>query len=126
PARDRRPHPPSAREARAAAGPSAAHHHRPRDGLSLPRAMRSALGLRPRLLAALLATSAVTLVAAALTLLPPLRDRLRDQSVHNTRRATSAQLAGFESALRRHDCDELARLLGQLAQQTGANVYLVD
>ena len=38
-------------------------------------------GLRPRLLAALLFTSAVTLLAAALVLLPPLQDRLRRQSV---------------------------------------------
>jgi signal transduction histidine kinase len=88
--------------------------------------MRSVSGLRPRLLAALLATSAVTLVAAALALLPPLRDRLRDQSVHNTRSATTALLPGFEGAVSHRDCDALARLLGQLAPQSGGNVYVVD
>ena len=37
------------------------------------------LGLRPRLLAALLLTSAVTLAVAALALLSPLEQRLRER-----------------------------------------------
>ena len=52
--------------------------------------MRGALGLRPRLLAALLATSLVTLGTAALALLPPLRERLRDQAVPATQRGDRA------------------------------------
>ena len=46
----------------------------------IARALR---GLRGRLLLALVATSAVTLAVAAVVLLSPLRDRLRQQSVKN-------------------------------------------
>src|SRR4051794_33326980 len=82
PARDRRPHPPPAREARGAPGAAAAHPHRPRRWLPLPRAMRRGrpLGLRLRLLAAMVAVAAVTLLAAALALLPSLQDQLRAQN----------------------------------------------
>ncbi|MGZ4267670.1 MAG: sensor histidine kinase [Solirubrobacteraceae bacterium] len=59
-------------------------------------------GLRPRLLAALLFTSAVTLLAAALVLLPPLQDRLRRQSVANLQSAVIAQRDRLESALHRY------------------------
>ena len=55
--------------------------------LPLPGVMgrRLPAGLRWRLLLALVATSAVTLGVAALVVLPPLQDRLRDQSVDNLR-----------------------------------------
>lgn len=88
--------------------------------------MRPAFGLRPRLLSALLATSLVTLVAAALALLPPLRDRLRTQSVRNTVSATVAQAGAFDRALAERDCLALTQQLGALADQAGANVYVVD
>ena len=88
--------------------------------------MRSVSGLRPRLLVALVATSAVTLLAAALALLPPLKDRLRDETVKSTRRAAGAQLASFEHALSPIDCDRLARLIQELVDQTSSNVYVVD
>ena len=48
-------------------------------------------GLRWRLLLALLATSAVTLGVAALVVLPPLQDRLRDQSVERLEDAVRRQ-----------------------------------
>src|SRR5690606_7600070 len=78
PARDRRPHPPPAREARAAAGGAEPDPHRPRPGVSLPGdLMRTALrGLRGRLLLAFVATSAVTLAVAAVITIGPLQSRL--------------------------------------------------
>ena len=60
----------------------------------IPRALR---GLRGRLLLALVATSAVTLVVAAAITLSPLRERLRTQSRENL--ATNDQL--LEAALSR-------------------------
>ena len=77
PARDRRPHPPSAREARGEAEePSLTSPWR--GGVPLPGAVRQIFrrsGLRGRLLIALVATSALTLAVAAAALLPPLQDR---------------------------------------------------
>ena len=88
--------------------------------------MRNAFGLRPRLLAALLAISAVTLAAAALSLLPPLRDRLREQSVKSTVNATDSQTASFDHAARVGDCARLGQLIFTLRTQTSADVYVVD
>jgi signal transduction histidine kinase len=51
---------------------------------------RRAFGLRPRLLAALVFTSVVTLAVAALALLPPLQSRLTDQAANDLENATSA------------------------------------
>ncbi len=84
---------------------------------------RSALGLRPRLLAALLATSAVTLAAAALTLLPPLRNRLRAESVRNVTATAVSARASFERALRDGNCDGVAF---SLQRRASAQVAVVD
>jgi signal transduction histidine kinase len=90
--------------------------------------MRGALGLRPRLLVALLATSLVTLAAAALTLLPPLRNRLRSESVRTSVSATVTQLPAFERALHstRPNCAAIFDLVVTLTQQINAQVYVVD
>ena len=88
--------------------------------------MRSPFGLRPRLLAALLATSAVTLAAAALALLPPLRDRLRDESIKAVQNATTAEVSSFDHAARAEDCGQLGNLLFGLRTQTNADVYVVN
>src|SRR4029450_4321734 len=82
PARDRRPHPAPPREARGAPGGAQPDPHRSRRRLPLPGAVvsrRWAFGLRPRLLAALVFTAAVTLGVAALALLPPLQQRVTGQ-----------------------------------------------
>ncbi len=55
-------------------------------------APRRPFGLRPRLLLALIATAAATLGAAALALLSPLQDRLREQSEVNLRAAVLTAL----------------------------------
>jgi signal transduction histidine kinase len=57
---------------------------------------RRAFGLRPRLLAALVFTSVVTLAVAALALLPPLQSRLTDQAANDLENATSADQPLFE------------------------------
>ena len=88
--------------------------------------MRRLQGLRTRLLAALLATSLVTLGAAALALLPPLRERLRNQSVAAAQGATTLQINAFEDALHRRDCGAVENLAFTLAQQTAAKVSVVD
>ena len=56
-------------------------------------------GLRSRLLIALLATSAVTLGVAALVVLPPLQDRLRDQTVETVEDAVSDHLIQIDREL---------------------------
>jgi signal transduction histidine kinase len=57
---------------------------------------RRGFGLRPRLLAALVFTSVVTLAVAALALLPPLQSRLTDQAASDLDNATTADAPLFE------------------------------
>jgi len=56
---------------------------------------RSFLGLRGRLLLALVATSVLTLVVAALALVGPLTERLREQSIESLRQAALAARPDF-------------------------------
>jgi signal transduction histidine kinase len=62
---------------------------------------RWAFGLRPRLLAALVFTAAVTLGVAALALLPPLQHRLTSQAASDLENATAADVDFFEKDLAR-------------------------
>ena len=64
--------------------------------MSLPRLRTS---LRTRLLIALLATSALTLLVAALALLGPLQDQLREQSAQNLEAAVLSSRPQFERAV---------------------------
>jgi signal transduction histidine kinase len=57
---------------------------------------RWAFGLRPRLLAALVFTAAVTLGVAALALLPPLQERLSDQAATDLTNATETDALLFQ------------------------------
>jgi signal transduction histidine kinase len=86
-------------------------------------------GLRPRLLAALLFTSAVTLLAAALVLLPPLQDRLRRQSVGNLQSTVLDQRSALVKALRApKDERQFAVLTAaqELRTRTDARVVVTD
>ncbi|MEA2381259.1 MAG: hypothetical protein QOH72_1230, partial [Solirubrobacteraceae bacterium] len=56
-------------------------------------------GLRGRLLIALVATSALTLVVAAAALLPPLQSRLKTQRVDDLQAATETDVPQFEKVL---------------------------
>jgi signal transduction histidine kinase len=60
---------------------------------------RRAFGLRPRLLAALVFTSVVTLAVAALALLPPLQQRLTDQAASDLENATRTDAPLFHDAI---------------------------
>jgi signal transduction histidine kinase len=60
---------------------------------------RWAFGLRPRLLAALVFTAAVTLGVAALALLPPLQDKLTEQARSDLENATGAETQFFEQKI---------------------------
>ncbi|MET0815990.1 MAG: HAMP domain-containing sensor histidine kinase [Solirubrobacteraceae bacterium] len=56
-------------------------------------------GLRWRLLLALVATSAVTLGATALVVLPPLQEGLRDQSVESLENAVANNIGAFQTRM---------------------------
>ena len=84
-------------------------------------------GLRPRLLLALLLTSAVTLGIAATVLLSPLPDRLRQQSATNLRVAVTAQMGQLhlDEFLRLvvHPVDERNRtVLGHASQRASGGI----
>ena len=83
--------------------------------------MRRPYGLRPRLLAALVLTAAVTLLAAALTLFGPLQERLRDDQADSLENAVlaSRQAIGREFPRVKTSAYDLSR-------STGARVALYD
>jgi signal transduction histidine kinase len=82
---------------------------------------RWAFGLRPRLLAALVFTAAVTLGVAALALLPPLQDKLTKQATADLENATSTDRPLFErqieSSLRDSIHKSREERVAQLGQQ---------
>ncbi|HEX8102274.1 MAG TPA: HAMP domain-containing sensor histidine kinase, partial [Solirubrobacteraceae bacterium] len=84
--------------------------------------MRSLLGLRGRLLLALVLTSAVTLTVAAYALVGPLTDRLRSQSIRSLRTATISAQDDIQRARRR---DYTALQDAGLALQYQANARVV-
>jgi signal transduction histidine kinase len=103
---------------------------------------RWAFGLRPRLLAALVFTAAVTLGVAALALLPPLQDKLTEQARNDLENATGADtqffeqkiVASFASTKRTSDRQERLSALSSalygrattLRDRTGARVIVTD
>ena len=84
-------------------------------------------GLRPRLLLALLLTSAVTLGIAATVLLSPLPDRLREQSATNLRAAVLATRPAVEDAVRDAPENEFALqgVAEELRQRTDGRVLIL-
>jgi signal transduction histidine kinase len=102
---------------------------------------RRGFGLRPRLLAALVFTSVVTLAVAALALLPPLQHRLTDQATNDLESATAADVTFFQQkiaqslsrTLKLNRDERLAQLRLDLSRRaftlrdrTGARVIVVD
>jgi signal transduction histidine kinase len=87
------------------------------------------LGLRGRLVAALILTSAVVLGVAAATLLPPLERNLRDEELRSLRATAIASRGSFED-LEARDVEasspRLERLADSLERRTGARVLLFD
>ncbi|HEX8207118.1 MAG TPA: hypothetical protein VF587_13740, partial [Solirubrobacteraceae bacterium] len=88
--------------------------------------MRRPYGLRPRLLAALVLTAAVTLLAAALTLLGPLRERLREESARSLQAAVVSARPGIEQGMPRRGRGADYRAAFGLARRTGARIVLYD
>jgi signal transduction histidine kinase len=89
------------------------------------------MGLRPRLLAALLFTSAVTLAVAALALLSPLEHRLRtdgESTVVQAIASTRAEFAevGVDPKTSRPDAARLAATAGVLRHRGGGQVTVLD
>jgi signal transduction histidine kinase len=87
------------------------------------------LGLRGRLVAALILTSAVVLGVAVVTLLPPLQRNLRNEEVNSLRATALASRSTFED-LRRvsivHNSPRVQRVVDALERRTGARVLLFD
>jgi signal transduction histidine kinase len=85
-------------------------------------------GLRGRLLAAFVLTSAVTLAVAAAVMLSPLRDRLRDQSVETLRGGVTDLRAQFNTAIAKAEGERFSAVVdaaNALQDRTNARV-LVD
>jgi signal transduction histidine kinase len=91
---------------------------------------RHVLGLRPRMLAALLLSSAVTLAVAALALLSPLEQRLRSEGESGVYAAISSSRSEFEEigvdpTSGRPDAGELAITVSLLRHRSGAEVTVL-
>jgi signal transduction histidine kinase len=89
------------------------------------------MGLRPRLLAALLLTSAVTLAVAALALLSPLEQRLRQDGESTVITALNAAHAEYseitvEPSTGRLDDEEVERASNALRRRSQATVTLLN
>jgi signal transduction histidine kinase len=94
-------------------------------------------GLRWRLLLALLATSAVTLGVAALVVLPPMQDRLRETSEESLETQVAAIQPEFQGVFERLDASDepvsdfdyesqLGELAAELNSQSNARVLVLD
>jgi signal transduction histidine kinase len=81
--------------------------------------------LRARLVLALFATAAATLAVAALTMLPPLQHRLRNDAARALLLHAEAARSGFER-LDGSDDPHLSELMRELARATGAQAVLID
>jgi signal transduction histidine kinase len=88
--------------------------------------VRRPYGLRPRLLAALVLTAAVTLVAAALTLLGPLQERLRDESARSLQAAVVSARPAIERGMPRRGRPPNYLAAFNLSRRTGARIVLYD
>lgn len=89
------------------------------------------LGLRPRLLAALVGTSVVTLAVAALALLSPLEQKLRTESERSLFTAVHATKGEFaEITVHPHtdrpDHEELELSILRVRQRTSARVWILN
>jgi signal transduction histidine kinase len=91
---------------------------------------RALAGLRGRLLAALVFTSAVTLAVAAAITLSPLQSRLRSESANALQRSTEDLRIEFGNALRARKSDRAGKVAGtgfELSERTGgARVLAAD
>jgi len=101
------------------------------DGQPGGRRRRRGLGLRPKVLSALLLSSAVTLAVAALAVLSPLEQRLRREGEAGVYAAISAsrpelEEIGTDPRTRRPDTRELALTVAILRRRSAAEVTVLD
>ena len=91
--------------------------------------LRRSIGVRPRLIATLVATSVITLTVAAVALLPPLDSRLRADEL-DTMVVVARSMRSSFSRLERSDVrpgsHELLRLARLLSQRASARVAVLD
>ena len=85
----------------------------------MPR-LRQPLGLRARLLLSLVATASLTLLVAALALLSPLQQRLREQQSAGLRATALASLPAIDRAVRRDGALLRSRSFAELRDLRGA------
>lgn len=93
------------------------------------RAARGVLGLRGRLVAALMLMAVVTLGVAAVTVLSPLERRLRDQEVQTVAATTltaGGSFADLDVPDLRPNSPDLVGLVRELARRTDGQVAVVD
>lgn len=87
------------------------------------------LGLRAKLVVALVAASALTLGVAAVTLLSPLERRLRSDELKSLVRSGSevrGTIAGLEQFQLRRGSSALNRALRRIASRTGSQALIID
>ncbi len=89
------------------------------------------LGLRPRLLAAMLLSSVVTLAVAALALLSPLEQRLRQDGESTVKTALGASRTefaeiAFDPSTGQLDAQELRKAVNALRHRSNATVAVLD
>ncbi|HEY5262404.1 MAG TPA: hypothetical protein VIJ33_09840, partial [Solirubrobacteraceae bacterium] len=101
------------------------------DGRGRAPMRRHVLGLRPRMFAALLLSSAVTLAVAALALFSPLEQRLRTEGEAGVFAAISVSRAEFEEigvdpATKRPNSGELAATVSLLRHRSGAEITVLN
>src|SRR5204862_4838130 len=137
PARHRRPRPPPAREARRTPGRAQAAADRSGRRVPYPAGVRllrvsrrlPPIGLRTRLVAALVATSAATLAIAALALLSPLEHRLRNEELRfltSSARASETSLRELSEGQLTPHSRALIRVANNLERRTGARVLVFN
>jgi signal transduction histidine kinase len=111
--------------------PAGIHAHDSGTPAPAPGGRRVVLGLRPRVFAALLLTSAVTLAVAALALLSPLEQRLRsdgERAVFTAIAASRPQLSeiALDPTTNRPSRTELAATVALLRRRANAQVTVLD
>ncbi len=87
------------------------------------------IGLRGRIVAALVTTSAVTLIVAAVALLSPLERRLRREDVEQLRSSAAATKVSFrrlDAGEVKRGSAELAAVVRALGRRTDARVVVLD
>src|SRR5207247_10198344 len=121
------PRAPPAGEARRRGSRRRAHRHGPRR--RIPAEVRVRISLRWKLVAALVLTSAATLLGAIVAISPPLEDRIAQDQVHSLNalaRTSRYALAGLSADDLKPRSKGLRRIAHGLEIRTGGRVAILD